>query len=662
MREPDVNRIHLALPQPPLAQPSRRPTWRKRAAAGFWALLLAALPALLFALPAWAQAGAQQADGLAAISPQLERQLAAAEAPVSFLVILDEQVDARPWLEAAGAASLDRTDRAAALYAALTARAQSSQAPLRAWLDAHGIAYRPFYIVNMIEVLGDATVAQELRRFAQVDRLAANPLVAGAETVHARASWLHEIAPTVPATSAQATSVQATSLQATVALPYGLTYTRAPEVWALGFRGQGIVVASQDTGVQWDHPALKASYRGWDAQQSQASHAYNWFDAWGSAGPSDPCTGDPQVPCDDEGHGTHTVGTMLGDSGASGPGILGMAPGAQWIGCRNMLDGEGTPASYAACFQFMLAPYPQGGDPFTDGRPELAPHVVNNSWSCPPEEGCDIDSLRRVVETVRSAGLFVVASAGNYGRIDPFTGLPVCSTVQYPIAIYDAVFSVGAHDSSGDLAYFSSRGPVAADGSHRLKPDLTAPGVAVFSAYRGDAYDTLSGTSMSAPHTAGAVALLWSAAPELIGDVDLTEQALIKSATPVLDSACLPGGMPASPNPSFGYGRLDVYAAVTLAQKPWQAAVRVLDAAGDPNDGVKVIFVDKLTGYTYRAQTGFDGIARLPRILAGRYTLRVGEGNGRVQPLDITLDLAAGERRYTRQVADPTFLPLLIRN
>ncbi len=659
MREPDVNRIHLTvtLPRWAQAQPSRRPAWRTHAAAGFLALLLAALPALLFALPAWAQAGAQQADGLAAISPQLERQLAAAEAPVSFLVILDEQVDARPWLEAAGAASLDRTDRAAALYAALTARAQSSQAPLRAWLDAHGIAYRPFYIVNMIEVLGDATVAQELRRFAQVDRLAANPLVAGAETIQARASWLHEIAPAAPATS-----VQAASLQATVALPYGLTYTRAPEVWALGFRGQGIVVASQDTGVQWDHPALKARYRGWDAQQSQASHVDNWFDAWGADSVFDPCNGNHQIPCDDSGHGTHTVGTMVGNTGASGPGILGMAPDAQWIGCRNMLNGVGTPASYAACFQFMLAPYPQGGDPFIDGRPELAPHVVNNSWSCPPDEGCDIESLRRVVETVRSAGLFVVASAGNYGSAG-------CFSVQYPIAIYDAVFSVGAHDSSGDLAYFSSRGPVSADGSNRLKPDLTAPGVAVYSAYRGNAYDTLSGTNMSAPHTAGAVALLWSAAPELLGDVDLTEQALLKSATPVPDGACLPGGMPASPNPSFGYGRLDVYAAVTLAQKPWQAAVRVLDAAGDPYDGVNIVFVDELTGYTYRAQTGFDGIARLPRIWAGRYTLRVGEGDGQVQVSDVVLDLAAGERRYTRQVTyapftatDWTFIPLFVQN
>ena len=283
-----------------------------------------------------------------------------------------------------------------------------------------------------------------------------------------------------------------------------------------------------------------------------------------------------------------------------------------------MLDGWGTPASYAACFEFMLAPYPQDGDPFTDGKPELAPHIINNSWGCPPSEGCDIDSLRRVVETARSAGQVVVASAGNNG--------PACSTVQFPISMYAAAFSIGAHNSDGLLAGFSSRGPVTADGSGRLKPELTAPGVFVFSSVPYNNYDSYSGTSMASPHTAGAIALLWSAAPELIGNVDLTEQVLVKSATPVLDSQCLPSATPVSPNPAYGYGLLDIYAAVEMALTPWQAVVKVTNATDDPQDQINVVLVDQLTGYTYRTSTGFNGLARIPLLYYGTYSLRIGEG------------------------------------
>ncbi len=157
-------------------------------------------------------------------------------------------------------------------------------------------------------------------------------------------------------------------------------------MWALGYEGQGIILASQDTGVQWDHPALIGHYRGWDAGTSTASHAYNWLDAF----PTDPnrpgtCSPDLQVPCDDYGHGTHTVGTMVGEAPVDTGGYdrVGMAPQAQWIGCRNMDNGDGTPASYTACFEFFLAPYPQGGNPATEGNPALAPNIINNSWTCP---------------------------------------------------------------------------------------------------------------------------------------------------------------------------------------------------------------------------------------------------------------------------------------
>ena len=144
---------------------------------------------------------------------------------------------------------------------------------------------------------------------------------------------------------------------------------------------------------------------------------------------------------------------------------------------------------------------------------------------------------RQIVETVRAAGIFVVASAGNNG----YSG---CESVVDPIAIYDDTFSVGAHNASGAIASFSSRGPVSIDGSGRLKPDIAAPGVAVYSTTVNDGYSTLQGTSMASPHVVGATALLWSAVPDLVGRIDLTEQVLIKSAIPVSVTQCGEGDSP----------------------------------------------------------------------------------------------------------------------
>jgi subtilisin family serine protease len=457
----------------------------------------------------------------------------------------------------------------------------------------------------MIEVSGDDEVAEALRRRPEVDRLAANPQVNGRQLLalpQPKRGWLAQL--TLP------------EAQASPNTPYGVAYTHAPEVWELGFRGQGIVIASQDTGVQWNHPALQAHYRGWDSVAGNASHLYNWYDAWDNDSPADRCDDDPQIPCDDNGHGTHTVGTMLGDATPASGTVLGMAPEAQWMGCRNMLNGVGAPASYATCFEFFLAPYPQHGDKFTDGRPDLAPHIINNSWSCPPEEGCDVESLRQVVETVRAAGQFVVSSAGNDGGNG-------CSSVINPIALYDAVFSVGAHDDNGHIASFSSRGPVTIDGSRRLKPEITAPGVSVYSSYNGGGYATLSGTSMAAPHVAGAVALLWSAAPELIGQIELTEQVLIKTATPVADNRCGEADG-AVPNYTYGFGRLDVLAAIETAQRPSSLTVSTVDVAGAPMQDIEVELVDRYTDYVFHAQTGANGKADFSLLYSGDYELRFG--------------------------------------
>ncbi|MCB9139005.1 MAG: S8 family serine peptidase [Caldilineaceae bacterium] len=559
----------------------------------------------------------------APISPTLQRQLEETEEPVSFLVVLRDQVDAEEALAKAGLTAADRLTRGEYLYDTLTARAQADQAELRALLDRRQTPYRAFYLINMLEVTGDAALATELSMHPAVARIEANPQIAQSSlgAMGASAEWLTYL--NMPAARSEAP---------TASLPWGLENIGATQLWADGYTGQGIVVAGQDTGVDWEHPALQPRYRGWDAEAETADHQYNWFDAWADDARPASCDPDPQTPCDDHGHGTHTVGTMLGLAAGTEPAI-GVAPDAVWMACRNMLYGVGTPASYTACFEFFLAPYPQDGDPMTDGMPELAPHVINNSWGCPPSEGCSPDDLRQIVETVRAAGIFVVASAGNAGSL--------CGSVQDPIAIYDATFSVGAYNSSNSLASFSSRGPVTIDGSGRIKPDIAAPGVGVYSAWRNGGYTYSQGTSMASPHVAGAAALLWSAVPALVGNVDMSEQALIKSATPVSAALCSDGAMAPVPNNLFGYGRLNAQKAVELALHPAQVKFAVTDDAGAPIASMTITLVDVLTGYSYAVTTDDAGVGVIEFIYAGEYDLSADNMGGTIPPTQV--DIALGE-------------------
>jgi subtilisin family serine protease len=232
---------------------------------------------------------------------------------------------------------------------------------------------------------------------------------------------------------------------------------------------------------------------------------------------------------------------------------IGVAPEATWFACSNLTRNLANPALYLDCMQFMLAPFPQGGDPFTDGDPTRAADVLNNSWGCPEIEGCDPNALLAAADNLRDAGIFVVVSTGNDG--------PNCSTVTAPLSLYDSVFSVGAVDRSGDVALFSSRGSVIVDDSGRMKPDIAAPGVNIYSSLPGGNYGASDGTSMAGPHVVGVVALLWSADPSLIGDIDRTEQIIIDTAHPYVGEqlGCFDGDVP---NAAYGYGIVDVYAAV----------------------------------------------------------------------------------------------------
>jgi subtilisin family serine protease len=363
---------------------------------------------------------------------------------------------------------------------ALLAKAQQSQAPLLEWLRARGIPHRSFYIVNAIWVKATRQVALEIAARPEVARIEGNPRIRNIEPVKVTEE---ELRAAIDATISAVTTIEP-----------GVSFIRAPEGWSQGFTGQGIVIGGADTGVEWNHPALINHYRGWDG--ATASHDYNWHDSIHSGGGS--CGANSPAPCDDNNHGTHTLGTAVGDDG--GANQIGVAPGAKFIACRNMDQGNGQPSTYIECMEFFLAPYPVGGTP-SQGDPAKAPDITTNSWVCPPSEGCSVTTLQAAVEAQRAAGIMMVVAAGNSGS--------ACSTVADPPSFYDTMYTIGAISSStGTIASFSSRGPVTIDGSNRRKPDVTAPGVSVRSAVRGGGYASFSGTSMATPHTAGAVALL----------------------------------------------------------------------------------------------------------------------------------------------------------
>jgi serine protease AprX len=513
-------------------------------------LLLASL-LLIVLLPALVVAGPPGQSP--AVHPKVWESVRGGQ-EAEILIVLRDQADL------SGADSLATKEaKGRYVYEALRSVAEASQRHLQAALEAQQVEYHSFYIVNALKVRASSALVQSLATRQDVARIVPNPRVRG-----------------VPG----GTLVPLAADSVPQGIEDNISRVHADDVWALGHTGQGVVVAGQDTGYDWDHPALETQYRGWDG--ATADHDYNWHDAIHSGG-GVLCGADSPEPCDDNGHGTHTMGTIVGDDGAGHQ--IGVAPGARWIGCRNMDEGVGSPATYMECFEFFLAPYPVGGTP-DDGDPDLAPHVVNNSWSCPISEGCDAASLEASVAALRQAGVVVAVSAGNYGS----PGAGGCSSVLYPAAIYTQSFTVGGFNHRDDSVYYSSsRGPVTYDGETYTKPDIAAPAVNVNSCVPGDGYGGKTGTSMAAPHVTGAVALLLSAEPAYAGYVDAIEEVLTRTAGPrTTTQGCGGDGPDEVPNNVWGWGMLDARAAVEAATVGWLQG-SVMDAStGLPIQGASV--------------------------------------------------------------------------
>ncbi|HEV2826049.1 MAG TPA: S8 family serine peptidase [Pyrinomonadaceae bacterium] len=485
---------------------------------------------------------------------------AASTGQAEFLIYLNSQADL------SGAQSLStKEEKGQFVYDRLTATALATQPAVQHTLDLFGATSQSFWVTNAIWAKGNLAVVQAV---------AVRPEVA---YIYASGSGRLEVPPAnEPLSSSDSTSTS-TLLAADPNPEANLINVNADDVWATGVLGQGAVVAGSDTGVRWDHAALKNQYRGWNSGAGQADHNYNWHDGTGT-----PCeTTIGREPCDDHDHGTHTVGTMVGDDGASNR--IGMAPGAKWIACRNMVQGAGVIPTYLDCMQWFIAPTNLDNQ---NPNPAKAPHVINNSWGC--VEGCPPPALQDTLRASRAAGIFYAVSAGNDGS-SPLgvinSGQVICNSIFAPLARYPEAFTVGSTDHRTDkISYFSSRGSVLGDPTAPLglvKPNISAPGSGIRSSVRDGSYASFSGTSMAGPHVAGLVALLISANPRLAGMIDRLEDIIEQTAVRKTTTEACGGDSPtAVPNNTYGWGRIDALAAVLDALAPTAANDTAVTAEG----------------------------------------------------------------------------------
>jgi subtilisin family serine protease len=480
----------------------------------------------LFAIdPGKAASPLQEETSQIIVEPGLRLQLAF-ESATGYLIYFHEHPDLSPAYE------MDWITRGRFVVGALQQTAEQSQAKVRAYLDTQGADYKAFWIDNIISVrASNQETFDGLMEFHEISALRSQRSPTFYEPV--------EVDDSLDFTPA--------------AIESNLVHVGADQVWAMGFDGQGIVVANIDTGVRYTHNALIGHYRG-NLGGGSFDHNYNWWDPL--------LGGQDLVPNDWHSHGSHTMGIMVGDDGNGNQ--IGMAPGAQWIACQAF---EAHDDELLECGQFMAAPWDLNG---LNPNPDLRPQIINNSWG---------DCLqytdhwyRGTIDSWHALGIYPVFSNGNSSNCS-YSKPPGLNTVGNP-AREGNVTAVGSTGKSDGLyATHSNWGPTddpdtvnAVPGHEDLKPQVVAPGVSIRSA--GMASDTtyfgLTGTSMSAPHVSGLVALMWDAAPCLIGNYATTERIIEQTATPVPYNDGTGGGAHV-PNYATGWGEINAYAAVRMA-------------------------------------------------------------------------------------------------
>lgn len=384
---------------------------------------------------------------------------------VAVIVSLGDRASLRPFAPL----GTGRRDSRAELVRALKAKAAATQPPVLSSAAALG-GRQPvsLWAVNAIALRVPVQVVTALSRLP------------GVESVHLDAVL---DAPAAAIVAASASPRSAALATATAAAEWNVELLRAPALWATGTDGAGVVVASLDTGVDPGHPDLGPRFRG---------GTNSWYDP----------NGQHATPHDANGHGTQTMGLLLG--GSSGGTAIGMAPGARWIAAKIFNDqGQASVSGIHLAFQWLLDP---DGDPGTND----APDVVNNSWTFPSTVGTCWSEFTDDISVLRAAGIEVVFAAGNDGGPSGTSESPANNPGAFP---------VGAVDGSRAVAPFSGRGPSACDGG--TYPSVVAGGVSVrtsdlsFGGAVPDPYAFVTGTSFSAPQVAGAFALLAAAHPSV---------------------------------------------------------------------------------------------------------------------------------------------------
>jgi subtilisin family serine protease len=462
--------------------------------------------------------------------------------------------------------------RGSSVARSLQTQAQSTQAPARNLLASRpAVRATSFWIRNTMVVEGaDAALATQLRGLPGVRAV--------------RAERTYKLGPVLA-------PKQVMDLAAADPA-WGVAQVGADRAWDRGAMGGGVVVATIDSGVDYKHPAIVNQYRGRQADGT-FDHNYNWLDAARDCPTSDPC--------DRYGHGTHTMGTILG---GDGPGPFtpdtGVAPAAQWIsvGCGPNFCTE---SELLTGGQFIVAPTDLSG---ANPDPARRPDIVSNSWGVPSDP-----TIVDMVAAWRAAGIIPVFSNGNEG--------PACGTATPP-GNFAETFSAGATDRQDVIAPFSSRGPSATSGAG--KPDVSAPGVDVVSAVPGGGYGAMSGTSMAAPHVAGELALMLGAAPRLRGDIEGATAVVARTAMDIVDRTC-GGDSDGDPNNVYGEGRIDADAAVAVVAVGGTVAGTITDrATGRPISGARV----RLDGAERPASAVTDPTGRFSVLVAeGTYTATV---------------------------------------
>ena len=444
-------------------------------------------------------------------------------------------VDFYSQADLSGAEKLDWSSRGWYVYEQLKKTADESQAKFLQSLDKSGTPYQSFWIKNTVLVENSSlNTLNAVLNFPDVER------------VYARKSYFLDNADTSSAT----TSLGLASIEP------NLTHINADDVWSMGIDGAGLVVANIDTGVRYTHQALVNQYRGNNGDGS-FTHDYNWYN---------PDDLKDNAPRDGHGHGTHTMGTILGADGVSN--TIGVAPGAEWIACVGCPDGNCTDSALLTCGQWIAAPTNLTG---ASPNPDMRPNIVNNSWG---DCGKNYDAWYAVViANWHAAGIYPIFSNGNTSNCG-YTKPPGLNTVGNP-ARYGNVTGVGSTGTqNGQYATHSNWGPtdnmdtINQTGFADLKPQVVAPGVDIRSAVSTSdtSFAISTGTSMSAPHVAGLVALIWQAAPCMLGDYAKTENIIEQTATDITyddESGATPTNFP---NFATGWGEIDALAAVKQAQ------------------------------------------------------------------------------------------------